>query len=1805
MTSPNADRPPEGRRFWKTAAITLGAGTLIVGTVAVIGAWLFINRGLTPLLERRLSVLLERQLELGDLEGLSWNGLRVGQSRLSATETDPTYVTAEAVEVGFNPLQVLFDRELEIDLQLTGAAGYLEQHPDDGWLGIDVPTFEPPPEEPLIKVRMDDIEVVDSAITLVPLPADGEEPTPLLLSDLNGLVAIEPVQVAGRDSQRIEFDATTTAPSGGDLEITGAVVPVASGNDDQPIQQEITLGVTADGVATDAAMAFLLPTMGQQNLPIAATAGRVSGNWTVSFLPDQPITVDGAGSVNKGQLQLTSLPSTGPWGNVIDDINATARFKGTTITLDRTRGSYADLAATATGTINWNGDYDLVAQVADVDLSQLLERAEIEPPIVLSGVFDSNVTITGPVLQPKFSADVAAIGPVTIDRVVLDELNANVVLESDRIENVLDVVTITQVTATPQLGGQVTGGGVLNLANLAAGGPPELDFEIAATDVSGDAIAALYDVEQLPVTLGIVGATATIIGPPDALKTQINLQAPTLAYGGQIYPATATAIFADGGLSIPQAQIQVGTGTLTGQGDVGRDSWQADIVANNIDLQALGIAQIPPGNFNADVALAGPLQGASLDNILAMGDYSLQLADGSVQGNAELANGGWQTTATLNSLGLAQFASQLQGDTSGTVSLAGRLDALTLADISGQGDLTFSAGLAGFSSQLAGFDAPLSSRFAWTGQELLIEQASSAQLQARGVVSPQFDGNQFQGIRGFTLDLDAQRYPLALLPSPVPVGGFASFTGQLVGTPSNPQLDGTLLLEEFAVNQVAFDPVLLGPISYQPQAGLAVSLVGQNGPVVATGRPDTIAINFQTTRDFDFDVSWQGAQAAGRTDGDLLRTTLQDLPLQALGVPVVNRLGGGLQGTLSSQGEWVVDLNRQTLVGDFFIAQPGLGYLNAQQLTGQLAYRDRRVFVERGELIIDPCSLQLAVEGQPRFTDCAIGATGESDPSVYRFNGDVQLDTLAYNANVSVENGNVRDVLTALAITDLEDLIQTFQSPIWLENPPSPEEIPEILAVQPAGNAQVTLLDQLRRLSEIQEIQDQVALAEAESPIPPLADIQGRFDAEVRLSGTPQELPEIVFDVEGQSWTWGPEFVADRVIAQGQLANGNLILQPLRLETALPPDADGMPQLAFVNLAGNLSLVEQDSSSLQLVAERLPMAAVRDIFNLPLGLEGRLNAIANFSGGIGNPTVRGDVVLVNGSINDQPIDQAEGLFLYEEARLLLLGELVQVDNSQPLRLIGDIPYAFDFMTVQPSDDRIALTIDVEDDGLALLNVLNNQVIWESGQGRVFLDIGGTLRQPTISGEMDVQEAVLRSPLLPDPLTDFAGRIVFENNQIIVQSLEGQYGNGRLQAAGAFPLGFPPVITNLELAALGGEAASSEAGEAAPNAPETTAVPNNAAPVDPLAPPLHPTGALTVTLDDIDLELRGIYRGGVNGQVVVGGSLFLGGPQLGGVVELADGSLFLGEGNTGEPAPAQDVSLFIPRFENFKITLADNLQIQQSNLLNVVAEGDLRISGPLRPFRAIEPEGTIRLRSGRINIVTTTFRLAGRDNIARFFPERGLADPFLSVRLRTSVAETQRSSSVVEATAFASSEVADTSVDPFQGATGLETIRIRANYEGSASNLLDSLFVSDISDTVIELSSSPPRSRQEIINLLSGSYIAALQSGQGVINFFGGALLNRLQDFVSSTLNLSEFRLFPVTGASRFASEDNSGSTLDIATEVGFDVTNNVTLSLVKILTDSTPTEFNLRYRLTDEFTIRGTTNFDDRNRVLLEFETRF
>ncbi|MEO1401646.1 MAG: translocation/assembly module TamB domain-containing protein [Cyanobacteria bacterium J06635_1] len=595
---------------------------------------------------------------------------------------------------------------------------------------------------------------------------------------------------------------------------------------------------------------------------------------------------------------------------------------------------------------------------------------------------------------------------------------------------------------------------------------------------------------------------------------------------------------------------------------------------------------------------------------------------------------------------------------------------------------------------------------------------------------------------------------------------------------------------------------------------------------------------------------------------------------------------------------------------------------------------------------------------------------------------------------------------------------------------------------------------------------------------------------------------------------------------------------------------------------------------------------------MPLSLDGRLNGTASLGGNLANPLLRGSLLLADGAINGEPIESAQAQFLYQDAQLRLFGNLTARDNPTPLELRAQIPYAFEFMEVQPADDSIILDIEVENEGLALLSVLNRQITWESGQGKVSLAVRGTLLNPQVNGFATLEDATIRAKLLPQPLTNITGSARFDGDLIVVDRLQGRFSDGQVAAIGTFPLG-NPLISGSELAAIGSQDSENDAFSDL----ELT----NLTSSDPLTISLE-NAALTLTTEG---NSNPLYDGDVDGRIVVGGSLnpLQGGPQLGGSVRLSQGRITLPDGNgdeaDGEVTPEADTGsgLFTPRFQNLNLSLGRNIQITQGALLNFVAQGSLNIDGPVNEP---SPTGVIQLLSGRLNLFTTTFRLAGRDNTAEFVPERGLQDPILNVQLRASVAEATQTGPV-NASPFAAAEVTDTSIDPFRNIPGsLRTVRIRASVNGPASQIFDNLV----------LSSSPPRTQSEIIGLIGGSFIAALESGGsgdigGVATFLGSALLNSLQNFVSRTLNLSEFRLFPVTSASPFSSDENTGSTFDVGGEVGVDITDALTVSILKILTDSTPPQYNLRYQLTDEFSVRATTDLDDINRVFLEFETRF
>ena len=122
---------------------------------------------------------------------------------------------------------------------------------------------------------------------------------------------------------------------------------------------------------------------------------------------------------------------------------------------------------------------------------------------------------------------------------------------------------------------------------------------------------------------------------------------------------------------------------------------------------------------------------------------------------------------------------------------------------------------------------------------------------------------------------------------------------------------------------------------------------------------------------------------------------------------------------------------------------------------------------------------------------------------------------------------------------------------------------------------------------------------------------------------------------------------------------------------------------------------------------------------------------------------------------------------------------------EQMRLVGDGTAIELTGQIGLSDDRVALTAS-GDAGLGILQGFFPDVR-SSGNARLVADIGGTIRQPVITGEAAVDDGRIRHLALPHGLERINGRIVFEPDGVRFDDLAGEIGGGPVRFGGRFEL----------------------------------------------------------------------------------------------------------------------------------------------------------------------------------------------------------------------------------------------------------------------------------------------------------------------------------------------------------------------------------------------------------------------------------
>ncbi|MEH2350901.1 MAG: translocation/assembly module TamB domain-containing protein [Nostoc sp.] len=1788
--NPENNQEPSNPRLW---LLLLGRTSLALGVVLLIGiaagAWWarsYVYKDLAPLVQQNLEQLLGRPVKVGKVEGFSLSSLRFSSLSIPATATDADQVVAKALDVQFSPLELLLTRKLVLNVTLVQPNVYIQQDRDGRWVTAQVKAGE---GKGAIQTELQTLQIQDGNIELMPFAAPTKPKGSVILNQVGGIAQFSD------QNQRIGYDINAQLAKGGAVKIAGET---------QLKAQQTSLNLSAQNLQVSDISRLI-------QLPIALQSGYLNADLGVQIPPKlSEIAIIGTATANQVTAKIQNIPQP------ISNFNGRFTFQGQTVALENLSTNFGKIPILANGTINTQTGFDVSAQIKPISARNILDTLNVNSSVPASGEIQANIKVLGALQQPVLSGTVSNTKPIQVDRILFKAVNTDFRLN---VSQTASQLAVSNLKIVPAAGGQITGGGQANL-----GVNKDVIFNAQVDGVSGDILARGYGV-ALPIAVGNVSAKAQISGslakqplkldvssvqitpptggqitasgqiqlapqgevdigiqaqglPGNAIAQGYNISTP-LNLGGisanakisgslgkplnvnvarvQANPEVGGQVTASGQLQLaPQGRVSFNVQAQNLPGDaiaqayksspsitIGKVSANANISGTLNNLQAVARVQAPTATYPTTGRVVVTKQG---ENIV-FPDAVLNVAGGTIVAQGQLAQQRWQGSVNTAQIQLNRFSPQLRGRLNSDIQLSGTTKSFQLADIRAAGKIRLSQGVALLAK-------PLTAQFQWNGQQIIVENASTAGLSANGAIAIQTPPTGSPQIAGFDLNVQAQNFNLQntgfQIPGDVAVAGLLDFNGKVTGTPDVPQANGNIRLRNFQVSNLAFDPLLTGNVNFQGGQGASLRLAGKQ---------DIIALNLGANyRPTSFLVSRDGAVSMGRVEGDNLLINAQQLPIALIGGFLPNNqlkpLGGQLSGNL------VVNLNNYAVAGNVAIANPRVARVAADEFRGTINYADGTASLANGQLRIGDSNI--ALSGNVK--------TG-NDPQ--------------FQFQANLDQAKIQKLLQAFNIFDFQDLGTGLQPPELAGA--------EVLDTNAISLPNADLLTQLKYFSRIRRLvakQQQEERKETAS-LPTLAELTGALSGGITANGSLKSGLNVGFNFQGANWQWG-QYSINQVIAQGTFADGIVTLSPLSV---------GINQ-GLVAFSGQLG-TEQLSGKLNVAS--LPLSILQPfIQKYPVDITGNVNADATLGGSFKDPKAQGNVTLANATLNKQPVQTGLVNFDYDKARLNFDSTLL-VTGTQPVTVIGSVPAPLPFAAVQPDSNQISIKANVNNEGLALLNLFtNNQVAWVDGQGQVDLNVQGTLNEPIINGNATVNNATVSAQALSEPLTNITGTAQFNGNTISVENIQATYNKGQITASGILPI---------------------------------------------LNPQQGAANPLTISIaDKLNFKLAGLYEGGVGGDVVIRGTALK--PVIGGEIKLSDGKVVIGNStaktktagtteantnvinreqiptaeNNASPVTTPDsnsspvttsessASAVTPpnlpiEFADLKLILDKNIHVTTQSLLSFVpggaalsqpildfdAKGDLTINGTLaKPL----PEGEIRLTGGRLSLFSTEFTLArGYEQTARFIPSQGL-DPTLDVRLTAIVPEASGTNSQVLESPL-SSEVSDVSVNNFGT---LRTVTVQASVNGPASKLGDNL----------ELTSEPSRSKGEIVALLGGSILGSFgqaDAGQGLTNFASSTILGSLQGTITAigqAIGFSEFRIYPTPTTSN---ETSRASILNLSAEGVFDINKNFSVSLSAPLSTSTNQSlgYNVLYRLNDQILMRGSTNLGDENLFQVEYETRF
>ena len=601
----------------------------------------------------------------------------------------------------------------------------------------------------------------------------------------------------------------------------------------------------------------------------------------------------------------------------------------------------------------------------------------------------------------------------------------------------------------------------------------------------------------------------------------------------------------------------------------------------------------------------------------------------------------------------------------------------------------------------------------------------------------------------------------------------------------------------------------------------------------------------------------------------------------------------------------------------------------------------------------------------------------------------------------------------------------------------------------------------------------------------------------------------------------------------------------------------------------------------------LPLKLLNLLANLQLPWQGSLAGRGRYQDLFGQRLVSLDLDLQAGQFHGHAVR------LEQPAMLKLEGATMAVDLTLQTTTATSLLAVNGRMNLVGGEESLQLRLSAGNEVMAVLSSLSGGILsWTRGGAEATLLIRGPLEQPVLHGYLRLREVEGR--MADIPIHNLNSVMLFDQNNLLIERLRATVGEAGSVSASGY---------------LG------------------------------IVQPLATDDPLTVQLQEVDISAP-------NAQLMASGELVLHGsvqdPGLGGRLRLSKGVIRAngnGETNTlaatsavsstvdhGDGLPAHPVEDLLRNWnwqepleladldgasqlersllqamvqlppidlQSLTVQLGPELALEASTVANFSIAGQVRLSGSMGPD--LQPVGLVEFLQGRVNLFTSQFRLdPDARNVALFTPSLGLI-PYLDVAMWSQEADTSQERGQNLSTISAAEITGNTTAFD-----QLNLVRIQATVEGPVDDF----------PATLRLQSKPPRSQEELVDLIGGNSVNRLVQGSTNSRLFsivGQPLLEPVLGRVSHALGRRV--IFAVTPTSFPPPDsDNRQGTPEfvVAGEVGLNLSDRVDVSVLGALNrKDLPPQAKLSFQFTPSLATEITAERDGYVKGVLQLSSRF